>query len=254
MTLFRPLTLVVSVFIGLALLSLQSVRAQDLIADLSSHRVDITTGFTGADLLLFGSVDDTGDIVVTVTGPKQTVTVRRKDRVAGIWMNTRGIDFMDVPNFYAVAASRPLAEIAAREVLERQEIGADHLRFKPLSDKNTATDEELQAFSEALIRQKRAQGLYAETPGNVTVIASKLFRTQVHFPPTLATGVYTAVVYLIRDGRVVHAQTTPLVVEKVGIGAEIYSFAHRRSAIYGLAAIFIAVVAGWFAAAVFRKV
>jgi uncharacterized protein (TIGR02186 family) len=109
-------------------------------------------------------------------------------------------------------------------------------------------------FRKALIRRKRAQGLYAQTPGDVTVIASKLFRTQVHFPATLATGIYTAVVYLIRDGRVVHAQTTPLVVEKVGIGAEVYTFAHTRSATYGLAAIIIAVVAGWLAAAVFRKV
>ncbi|WP_420405678.1 TIGR02186 family protein [Nisaea sp.] len=230
-----------------------SARAQDLIADLSSHRVDITTGFTGADLLLFGSVDDTGDIVVTVTGPKETVTVRRKDRVAGIWMNTRSMQFTGAPNFYAVASNRPLEEIAPPEVLARQEIGADNLRLKTVEGE-TGAREEVAEFRNALIRRKRAQGLYAQTPGDITVIASKLFRTQVHFPATLATGIYTAVVYLIRDGRVVHAQTTPLVVEKVGIGAEVYTFAHTRSAIYGLAAIVIAVVAGWLAAAVFRKV
>ncbi|UUX49411.1 TIGR02186 family protein [Nisaea acidiphila] len=239
---------------ALLLLCSGTARAQDLIADLSSHRVDITTGFTGADLLLFGSVDDTGDIVVTVTGPKEQVTVRRKNRVAGIWMNTRSVTFGGVPNFYAVAANRPLEEIAAPEVLARQEIGADHLRLRAQSDRRELSRDEEAEFREALIRRKRAQGLYAESPGDVTVIASKLFRTQVHFPATLATGVYTAVVYLIRDGRVVHAQTTPLVVEKVGVGAEVYAFAHNRSATYGIAAIIIAVVAGWLAAAVFRKV
>ncbi|WP_193182190.1 TIGR02186 family protein [Nisaea sediminum] len=240
--------------IALALICSGSARAQDLIADLSSHRVDITTGFTGADLLLFGSVDDTGDIVVTVTGPKENITVRRKDRVAGIWMNTKSIQFTGAPNFYAVASSRPLEEIAPPEVLARQEIGANHLRLKVADGHDSRAREEVAEFRKALIRRKKAQGLYAQTPGDVTVIASKLFRTQVHFPATLATGIYTAVVYLIRDGRVVHAQTTPLVVEKVGIGAEVYTFAHTRSAIYGLAAIIIAVVAGWLAAAVFRKV
>jgi len=239
---------------ALVLLCASGARAQDLIADLSSHRVDITTGFTGADLLLFGSVDDTGDIVVTVTGPKETVTVRRKDRVAGIWMNTRSIQFDGAPNFYAVASSRPLEEIAPPEVLARQEIGADRLQLKVAAGHEDATREEVDEFRKALIRRKRAQGLYAKQPGDVTVIASKLFRTQVHFPATLATGIYTAVVYLIRDGHVVHAQTTPLVVEKVGIGAEVYTFAHTRSATYGIAAIVIAVVAGWLAAAVFRKV
>lgn len=228
--------------------------AQDLIADLSSHRVDITTGFTGADLLLFGSVDDDGDIVITVSGPRESITVRRKQRVAGIWMNTRSMQFENAPNFYAVASSRPLEEIAAPEVLARQQIGADHIRLRASTSARKLSPEEENTFRKALVRRKQAEGLYASKPGQVTVIAGKLFRTQVHFPANLATGTYTAVVYLIRDGRVVHAQTTPLLVEKVGVGAEIYNFAHRRSATYGLAAILIAVAAGWLAAAVFRKV
>lgn len=229
-------------------------RAQDLIADLSSHRVNITTGFTGADLLLFGSVEDSGDIVVTITGPKETITVRRKQRVAGIWMNTRSIRFDYAPNFYAVATTRPLDEIAAPEVLHRQQIGARNLRLSPGNDQRSASKEEIATFREALIRRKQAQGLYESKPGKVHLIAGRLFRTQVHFPANLATGTYTAVVYLIRNGRVVHAQTTPLQVGKVGIGAKVYTFAHEQSAYYGIAAIIIAAVAGWLAAAIFRKV
>ena len=249
----RPLQILALVLL-LSLGFAPGAKAQDLIADLSSHRVDITTGFTGADLLLFGAVDDEGDIVVTITGPMETITVRRKQRVAGIWVNTRSMRFEHAPNFYAVAATRPLEEIAAFEVLERQQIGADHLRLDPAQSRRKADPDEAKDFRAALIRRKQAQGLYATEAGKVTVIADKLFRTQVHFPANLATGTYTAVVYLIRNGRVVHAQTTPLVVEKVGVGAEVYAFAHRRSAYYGLAAIVIAVVAGWLAAAVFRKV
>lgn len=229
-------------------------NAQDLIADLSSHRVDITTGFTGADLLLFGSVDDEGDIVVTVSGPRESITVRRKERVAGIWMNTRSMQFNSAPNFYAVAATRPLDEIAPLEVLERQQIGASHLRLRAAAESGKLLPGDENTFRTALIRRKQAQGLYASEPGQITTIAGKLFRTQIHFPANLATGTYTAVVYLIRGGRVVHAQTTPLLVEKVGVGAEVYTFAHQRSAIYGLVAILIAVAAGWLAAAVFRKV
>jgi len=242
------------VAIALSYEAADKANAQDLIADLSSHRVDITTGFTGADLLLFGSVDDEGDIVVTVSGPRESVTVRRKERVAGIWMNTRSMQFKSAPNFYTVAASRPLDEIAAPEVLERQQIGASHLRLRATADGEKLLPEDEKTFRSALVRRKQAQGLYASKPGQVTIIANKLFRTQVHFPANLATGTYTAVVYLIRGGRVVNAQTTPLLVEKVGVGAEVYAFAHERSAVYGLAAILIAVAAGWLAAAIFRKV
>ncbi|MEQ8335191.1 TIGR02186 family protein [Nisaea sp.] len=250
-TQFRLLSLAV---IAMLCATGDKAAAQDLIADLSSHRVDITTGFTGADLLLFGSVDDDGDIVITVSGPRETVVVRRKERVAGIWMNTRSMLFDNAPNFYAFATSRPLDEIAPPEVLARQQIGADHLRLRPAASDEKLSPEDEATFRTALVRRKQVQGLYASDPGQVTVIAGKLFRTQIHFPANLATGTYTAVVYLIRGGRIVHAQTTPLLVEKVGIGAEVYTFAHRHSAIYGLAAILIAVAAGWLAAAVFRKV
>mgnify|MGYP000094274973 FL=1 len=254
MQLFTSHRLLAPVIIALLFLAGEKVNAQDLIADLSSHRVDITTGFTGADLLLFGSVDDDGDIVITVSGPRESITVRRKQRVAGIWMNTRSVEFKSAPNFYTVASNRPLEKIAAPEVLARQQIGADNLRLLAARGEQSVPPEDEATFRKALIRRKQVQGLYASEPGRVTVIAGKLFRTQVHFPANLATGTYTAVVYLIRDGRVVHAQTTPLLVEKVGIGAEVYDFAHKSSATYGLAAILIAVAAGWLAAAVFRKV
>jgi hypothetical protein len=52
---------------------------------------------------------------------------------------------------------------------------------------------------------------------------------------------------------VVSAEITPLVISKVGVGAEVYHFAHDYSALYGLAAILIAVIAGWAAGLAFRK-
>lgn len=247
--------------LGLLLLALAGAfglggpaRAQDLIADLSRHHVDITAGFTGTNLLLFGAVDDRGDIVVTVTGPAHPVTVRRKARVAGVWVNTKSVEFQNAPNFYAVASSRPLAEIAPPEVLARQRIGAENLVLRAADRHRRESAEEIAAFRASLIRRMQARGLYTTVAGDVTVISGKLFRTEVHFPANMATGAYTAVVYLVRDGRVVQAQTTPLLVEKVGVGAAIYDFAHRQSATYGLASILFAVAAGWLAAAIFRKV
>jgi hypothetical protein len=52
---------------------------------------------------------------------------------------------------------------------------------------------------------------------------------------------------------VIGAQTTPMFVNKVGVGADIYEFAHDRAAIYGLLAVLVAVLAGWAAGAVFRR-
>ena len=84
-------------------------RAQSLVSDLSNHLVAITSDFTGAEVLLFGSIVAEGDIVVTIAGPRIPVVVRRKQRVLGIWMNTDTIEFNNTPAFYAVASTRPIA-------------------------------------------------------------------------------------------------------------------------------------------------
>jgi uncharacterized protein (TIGR02186 family) len=252
-----PSILPLLALVCLLTLGAATARAQSLVADLSSHLVPITTGFNGAELMLFGSIDNTdggGDVVVIITGPTETVTLRRKRRIAGIWMNAESMVFEDVPNFYAVAATRPLAEIASPDVLKRQQIGALNLDMRPAEQFKTVGKRPIEEFREALVRNKQAIDLYAPEVGAVTLIADRLFRTEIRFPANMTTGWYTAVVYLFKDGEPIHAQTTPLRVEKTGFGAEVFDFAHQRSAAYGALAIIIAVAAGWLASAIFRKV
>lgn len=225
---------------------------QDLVADLSDHLVAITTGFTGADVLLFGAVEGEGEIVVTVTGPRGDVTVRRKARVAGVWANVESVTFANTPAFYAVAATEPLEEVANPDIRQRQEIGVDNLSLRPVDadvDPETAA-----AFRAGLIRNKKAAGLFADNVLPITVLSNRLFRTRIHLPANVAVGTYTVAVYYLRDGSAVHAQTTPLVVSKTGIGADVFLFAHTNSAAYGVLAIIVAVASGWLAAWIGRKV
>ncbi len=77
-------------------------RADAVVADLSSHLVAITTGFTGASVVLFGATDGPGDVIAVVRGPDRPVTVWRKSEIAGIWANTDSMSFARVPSFYAV--------------------------------------------------------------------------------------------------------------------------------------------------------
>ena len=84
---------VLGVFLLVLGLTPRNTYAQDgLIADMSDHLIAITTGFTGADVLLFGAVDEDSSIVVTIRGPEQNILVRRKSRVAGVWINDKEID------------------------------------------------------------------------------------------------------------------------------------------------------------------
>ncbi len=226
--------------------------AQPLVADLSDHLIAIATDFTGREVVLFGALDAPGDVVVVVRGPEQEMVVRQKQRRLGIWLNVESMSFVGVPSFYGVASSRSIADVAPRAVRERYGIGVHSLRLDP-SDPDDRGTIDYAIFRRALIEQKQSTDLFGRTVRPVVFLGDRLFRTNIVFPANVPTGQYTVSVYLLRDGAVVGAQTTPLAVNKVGIGAAVFTFAHRQSAIYGAIAILIAVAAGWLAGFVFRR-
>ena len=227
--------------------------ANGLAADVSDRLIAITTAFVGGDVVVFGAIDEAkGDIVITMQGPRQLQTVRRKSRIAGIWVNRSRISFEDIPSFFAIAATRPLGDIASESVRSQFGLGVDHLTMAPV-DAAGYSSEEIQAFADALVRNKQKAGLYTEAPLSVTFPGPKLFRTTFSFPANVPPGNYQIEVFRFVDGRVTGAQRSSLQISKVGMEADVYDFANQRSALYGIVAIIIAVAAGWLAGVVFRR-
>ena len=223
---------------------------EPLVADLSDHLVAITTGFTGTELLLFGSIDEDGDVIVVVHGPTTDITVRRKDRIAGIWVNNDALTFSHTPTFYHVAMTQGAAEALPEPVLRRHQIGTDYIRMTP---DETVDAGRLDIFRQALVRNKQRGSLYSEVPGEIEMRGQRLFRTSVFFPANVPIGQYVIETLLARDGEIVSAQTTPLFVSKTGAGAEVFRAAHQFPALHGLAAIAIAILAGLGGNWLFRK-
>jgi uncharacterized protein (TIGR02186 family) len=241
--------------LSLLLLCGPARAAEPLVADLSKHLVAITTGFAGTDVLLFGAIEETdggkpGDVVVVVRGPNRTETLRRKDRTAGIWINTGNAKVDNAPSFYYVAATKALDELAPPAILDRHQIGLEHLALD-IRVKDDGSDRA--KYRDALIRLNQQRGLYGQKVLDIGMLSQRLFRTDVHFPANVPVGVYMVEVYLLSDGQVVSAQTTPLVVSKIGIGADVYDFAHHQAIAYGIIAIVLAALTGWLAAVAFKK-
>ncbi len=224
--------------------------AQAVVADLSDHLIAVTTGFDGAKLLLFGAIEgDAADVIVVVRGPPEEIVVRRKERIGGIWINNRKLIFGGVPAFYRLASTQPLEAIASDRVLARHGIGVEDIRMINPTGENG----DLSTFREALIRNKKRLGLYPKANGEITFLGNRLFRSDIFFPSNVPTGTYDVTVYLLRGGKVISAQTTPLTVSKIGLGARAFAFAHSHSILYGIAAIAMALFAGWLAGAVAKR-
>ena len=225
-------------------------RAQPLVADLTNHLVAITTGFTGTSVVLFGATDGTGDVIVVVRGPERDMAVRRKSKVAEVWVNTRQVTFQGVPSYYSIASSKPLDEIAPQAMRQLHQIGLDNLR---LNTEASVSPQETAEFRTALLRNEARAGLYPPGAGQVSFLGDRLFRTDIRFPANVPTGTYLVQVFLVRDKAVVSGQTTPLVVSELGLDAEVHDFADRFALAYGLIAIALAALAGWLASLPFRN-
>jgi len=229
-----------------------SLGASDepLVVDLLPQKIEVDSSFTGSTVILFGVKTLPGDIIVTLRGPEAPVVVRRKRRVAGIWINQDSVAFRDVPQYYALAASRPIEEIMGAPELDRNQIGSGHILLNTIWMRTT---EEIEAFREAVRRGRTAEDLYAPKIGEIVVIDDSLFRATLILPANVPTGEYVAETLLVRDAEILSRREAHLTVEKSGMSADIFNFAKRQSALYGLIAIAAALVAGWAGSVAFRK-
>ena len=246
-----------------------AVASAAISAALTTTNVQVKSDFRGARIVLYGAVFDTGtrpsDVVVLVRGPDQPVRLTRKQRVAGVWLNSRPVVFRGAPGFYRAASNRPLEDIANFGVLRRLGAGLDHLTINAPEEQRVDTrygvrdmvvsrlGADYYDWRRAVVRLKTNAGLYHEDGRGVQFVDRGLFRAEIALPTGAPTGVYKADILLFQDGKPVSRRSRTLTVEKVGIERALYVWAHSRPWSYGLAAMAFALAAGWAASAAFRR-
>lgn len=251
-----------SLTIGLAPASAQSREPmpESLEIGLSTDEIAITSDFAGADITVFGALDGADalflalgqyDIVVTLEGPRRETTVRKKERVLGIWINRHSMTFEPVPVSYSLSSTRPIENIAPGMVLGAYNIGIDNLRLVPLGAVGDASD--VGEFRQALRRLKLGSGLYQRDSRGVDFVSSTLFRASIRLPASIPVGQHRLKAYLFKTGKFLMDRELPLRVTKTGFEQYINDLAYNRPLLYGLIAVLLAVVTGWLGSVVFRR-
>lgn len=232
------------------------LRAEEVVLGLSKDRVAITATFEGSDILIFGAVKREApipevplDVVITVAGPSLPVTVRRKERVFGIWINTDTVDLDAAPTFYAVATSGPLDEVLTNTEDLRHRVSIPRA-IRSVGAASMAED--VESFTDALVRIRKRKDAYQLRENTVALDEQTLFRTAISLPANLTEGAYSTRIFLTREGRVVAQFETVIDVRKVGLERWIYTLSRQQPLLYGLMSLAIAIAAGWSASAAFR--
>ncbi|MBB4640242.1 uncharacterized protein (TIGR02186 family) [Rhizorhapis suberifaciens] len=240
------------------LLMLGGASKPMLVPDVSQRSVEIQYSFTGAELLLFGAIvypdgrplRDHADIVVVLKGPVQSITMREKQKVAGVWVNAASAHFRSAPSYFAMASSRPVDEIVDERTAAIYELGVRNIQLSPSSLNVT---DEIERFQAGLVDLRRRSGLYVEEPGTVEITDGVLYRARLPLPARVIVGTYTAETFLIQDGRVLAAAVREIDIRKSGFERFVATAAEDWSFLYGLTATGFALALGTVAGYAFRR-
>jgi len=246
------------------LMAPQQVKAERMVTDLSRHVIEITSEFSGTQLLIFGAIERNFsqaygnkslvngdyDIIVVVQSSRHDMVIRRKELVGPIWVNKKSQTLKNIQGYYAVTTTRPLDLILSPKPLMRLGVGIEQLK---VDFKGAVPAAEAKKYREGFIRIMKGKKLYSQQEGTISILDGILFRAILDFPANMPVGEYRVDVHLVRDGMVLLSETTPLEVGKKGLERVIYKFAHQQPAYYGILAVIIALFAGWLGGFLSRK-
>lgn len=237
-------------------------RAEKLIVSLSTHRVLISSNFSGVDLTLFGAIEQDAvavgraggyATVVTVVGPRQPLVAWRKERIFGLWVNATSRTLIDPPSFLAVLSNRPFQTIAPPDALRRFRVGMRQFLLPQNIEGDIGEAGADDPYRQALIRLKTEQRLYRERANGVTFITPSLFRAAIPLPANVPVGDYEIDAKLFADGAMIARETSAFEIVKTGFEQVVAQGAKDHSLVYGLATMALAFFTGWIGSIVFRR-
>ncbi|MFP5394622.1 MAG: TIGR02186 family protein [Alphaproteobacteria bacterium] len=248
-----------ALFALICLLLLTAARDPILVPEISQHEVQVRQGFRGTELLLFGAIltpegtraGQDYDIVVVLKGPTQSIVLREKQRIAGMWINAASTEFRSAPTFFAVASSRPIRQIVDDKTAAIFELGLPWLQLSPIG---AYEPKEQARFSAGLVDLMQREGLYKEDPRGVKLSQQVLYQARIALPSSVQTGTYTAETFAVTRGRVITSAISKVEVRKQGFERAVADFAEYNGFFYGLIAVVLSVAMGFLAGRLFALV
>ena len=238
-----------TVFILLVLFS-NTVLAEAYF-DISENNIKIETNFIGKEVIIFGILNNDQETILTIKGPEKNAVIQKKERILGFWFNTKKIKYNQIPTIFFIASSNNIEDILPASTIIKEELSFNYLLENKTSQRNFISDISLDTWKDNFVRIKKNKNLFKEY--DIEKIDNKLFQTRIFFPAKSIPGEYKVNVYQIKNNLILNNKEKVITLKKSGVGSQIYNFAHKNAAAYGLFAIIFAILSGFLAATLFRR-
>ena len=190
------------------------------------------------------------DIIVVVTGPKGLVTIQKKEKIFGMWINTEKVNYINTPKYFSISSNRPIDEILNKKTQKLSQIGLNNLNVRIQPGTKIVDDK---TWREALTRNMIKSKLWSVNENSVTLNKNVLFRSYLKLPSNVVVGEFDVKILHYRNGDLISKEKNTITVSKSGFSAEIYKIADNYSTLYGIFAVLLAVLIGWSANLIFRR-
>ena len=232
-----------------------TVLADKAYFDLSDEIIKIETNFTGKEIIIFGLADPLYDTILVIKGPKKDATLTIKERLFGIWIETKKFNFENIPSIFFIASSSLINDILDENIIRQEGLNFNNFNNNILNNERTQDtkifENNLYEWDRNLIRKQKENNLYKEY--NLEIVDGKLFQTRIFFPSNTVPGSYDVNIYQIKDNKIFNKSKKQITIKKTGIGDMIYQFAQNKPSLYGILSIIFAVISGLAAATAFRR-
>ena len=233
-------------FVAFCLFTVSSAAAQDVARmTVEPQAINIGALYNGTTLTAMGSLPADSEAIVRFIGTSCELHMKQMGKVGGIvWMNLDSITFKGAPSVCLVSSAVDFTRLEANGGVSIRTLRLSGLKGSVQIEAGGGHEN---AFEE-LLKLKQKEGLYREMLGNISYGSAsegqKTFRAEVPIPSRLSPGAYMVELDAVRNGEVIARAEQPVTVSLVGFPALIAGLAFGHSALYGILATIIALLAG----------
>jgi uncharacterized protein (TIGR02186 family) len=217
--------------------------------------IRIGSFFSGEKVTVRAVVPFGDKVALRLIGPREDLTLMKKGRVGGLWMNVAQVHFHNLPKVYLLWTSEKLASLETGEGSKAMPLDYVSFLSGTLEGKNRA--EEPRLLNE-LIKLKEAENLYQIVEGTVHIKplekgAWDQADAVLELPSKIYPGTYALELIAFKEGKGTLLHSSSIIVTLVGFPALVSTLALQKGLLYGILAVIIATFSGLLIGIVFTS-
>ena len=245
-------------FLFIAFLMNGANAREPLLSKVLNKNINITASFDGAKITVYGAIDpklyNGSVIIITILGPPSKLKVSKKKKYFGVWLvSAKNTKLLNAPGYYAMATNNNNFSLADSAFLKENQIGWENIQINIANGISLKEDKE--GYKDIIKLFYKKRNLLVIEKSGINIFEDTLFRADFELPGITPIGEYKVNTFLInKEGILVSSWQNSVQVTKGGVGAYLYDYSKKHSFLYGVFAALGAILLGFTASEIFRRI